>query len=237
MDFVNDCPRNLAEIAEASTRLGCLNDTYGNNQYICVPNVILTSLVEFCYDGIMGIHDKNHCVAASEKSLLGVSCISFSSGCPQDYHWSWEFYKYPACQNINTQHHCYVQDPSCPHNVPVEDNDNHDTFNPKLAIFVVIFSLISFVCMVFSVIYWRKKSSGESPKVIKRDDKRITESPKKIKRVDKRNTDRVSNSISSVESLFSKKKDNEHSDEHDCDSNVVHKEQEMTEFTFSYENS
>lgn len=59
MFFVDNCPTNQAEIAEASKRLECKNDTYGNNQYICVPNLKISSLVEFCFDGIMGIHKKS----------------------------------------------------------------------------------------------------------------------------------------------------------------------------------
>lgn len=56
MSFVDNCPTSLAEIEVASNRLECKNDIYGNNQYICVPNLNMTSSVEFCFDGIMGIH-------------------------------------------------------------------------------------------------------------------------------------------------------------------------------------
>lgn len=55
MDFVTTCPSNLTEKILASNRLGCENDIYGNNQYICAPNEAKTSLVEICNDGIMGI--------------------------------------------------------------------------------------------------------------------------------------------------------------------------------------
>lgn len=58
MSLVNECPTNVTETAAASKRLECVNDKYGNNQYICVPNEEKTSLVEFCYDGIMGIQEK-----------------------------------------------------------------------------------------------------------------------------------------------------------------------------------
>lgn len=58
MPLVNECPRNWTETAAASKRLECVDDQYGNNQYICVPNEEKTSLVEFCYDGIMGIQEK-----------------------------------------------------------------------------------------------------------------------------------------------------------------------------------
>lgn len=58
MALVEDCPTNLHATENASKRLGCNQDIYGNNQYICVPNVEKTSLVEFCFKGIMGILDK-----------------------------------------------------------------------------------------------------------------------------------------------------------------------------------
>lgn len=58
MAFVTTCPSNLNEQILASNRLGCDNDTYGHNQYICAPNEAKTSLVEICNDGIMGIVDK-----------------------------------------------------------------------------------------------------------------------------------------------------------------------------------
>lgn len=58
MTSVDVCPFNLVEVEEASKRLGCGNDSYGNNQYMCLPNVNKTALVEFCYDGIMGLQEK-----------------------------------------------------------------------------------------------------------------------------------------------------------------------------------
>ena len=54
MTRVEACPTNLTKVIEASRKLGCKNDEYGNNQYLCLPIVDNTSLVEFCYGGIMG---------------------------------------------------------------------------------------------------------------------------------------------------------------------------------------
>lgn len=59
--FVNDCPTEPTEVVEASQRLKCDEDRYGHNQYMCVPNKEKTSLVEFCYDGIMGIQKEGRC--------------------------------------------------------------------------------------------------------------------------------------------------------------------------------
>lgn len=58
MAFVDKCPGSKEEINEASIRLKCGNDEYGNNQYLCVPNAEKTSLVEFCYSGLMGWQKK-----------------------------------------------------------------------------------------------------------------------------------------------------------------------------------
>ena len=49
---------NQTDFDEASKRLGCGNDLYGNNQYMCLPNVEKTALIEFCHDDIMGIHEE-----------------------------------------------------------------------------------------------------------------------------------------------------------------------------------
>lgn len=39
-------------------KLGCDNDKYGNSQYMCLPKKDKTSLVELCFDGVMGIRNK-----------------------------------------------------------------------------------------------------------------------------------------------------------------------------------
>lgn len=58
MARVDVCPKNLTDVIEASKKLGCGNDAYGNNQYLCLPNVNKTSLVEFCYNGTIGFQEK-----------------------------------------------------------------------------------------------------------------------------------------------------------------------------------
>lgn len=58
MTVVDRCPQNQTEASKAATRLECPTDKYGNNQYMCLPNWQKTSLVEFCYNGLMGLYDK-----------------------------------------------------------------------------------------------------------------------------------------------------------------------------------
>lgn len=59
--FVSSCPRTEDEFFKASTRLGCGNDINGHNQYICIPNEEKTSLVELCYNEVMGVREKGIC--------------------------------------------------------------------------------------------------------------------------------------------------------------------------------
>lgn len=58
MSLVKVCPKNEHDVMQASKTLGCDYDRYGNNQYMCLPNKNKTSLVEFCYQGVMGIVEK-----------------------------------------------------------------------------------------------------------------------------------------------------------------------------------
>lgn len=56
--LVTVCPKNETEVIEAATKLGCDNDKYGNSRYLCLPKKEKTSLVELCFDGVMGIQEK-----------------------------------------------------------------------------------------------------------------------------------------------------------------------------------
>lgn len=55
---VTGCPKNQSEVIIASGKLGCGQDKYGNNQYMCLPNKEKSFLVELCYDGVMGIQER-----------------------------------------------------------------------------------------------------------------------------------------------------------------------------------
>ena len=69
MARVDACPKNLTKVIEASKKLGCKNDEYGNNQYLCLPSVDKTSLVEFCYGGIMGFQKKGIFYISTARSV------------------------------------------------------------------------------------------------------------------------------------------------------------------------
>ena len=55
---VETCPKTPEDVKRASKILACGNDIFEHNQYMCLPNVEKTSLVEFCHDGIMGIQEE-----------------------------------------------------------------------------------------------------------------------------------------------------------------------------------
>lgn len=220
MSFVDNCPPNPAEIEIASKKLKCVNDIYGNNQYICVPNFNKTSLVEFCFDGVMGIHKKNHCVETDGQSLIEFNCLNFSSGCPQELHWSYEFYKHPACQNINTEHHCYASDPSCPHRVLEKDTDYRDTITPTWIIVAVIvvgvLTLVSVCFLLFQKVHKNltREPLNESQRHNKKNLGMVSDIIKSITSIP---------SITSIESFLKYKKDKGHSD-HECETYMIYED-------------
>lgn len=63
---VKVCPRSKTEFDEAAKRRSCGRDKYGNSQYMCLPNVEKSSLVEFCYEGVMGIEPQGQQIECVE---------------------------------------------------------------------------------------------------------------------------------------------------------------------------
>ncbi|XP_062616074.1 uncharacterized protein LOC134277783 [Saccostrea cucullata] len=84
---VESCPRNITAVTESSTRLGCGQDRYGNDQYICVPNFDKTGLIELCYNGIMGIIERD---PACQNINTRDRCYFAEPSCPN------------TTENINT---------------------------------------------------------------------------------------------------------------------------------------
>lgn len=159
MASINVCPKDQDKVQMAAKRLRCNKDIHGNNQYMCVPNKNKTSLVEFCYDGIMGLEDKGSCLEAlSRKAVSRHNCTSFSSGCPNDKFLKSNVFKYPECQSINTKHRCYVSDPSCP---PQKPDEQTSSLNTYVAIPVSLGAFLIITVIAAIALYWfcRRKGS------------------------------------------------------------------------------
>lgn len=69
---VNECPNNKNETIQASKRLKCGVDEYDNNQYMCLPYVNKTSLVEFCLNRSLGIHEKGQLYCKKKNISLNL---------------------------------------------------------------------------------------------------------------------------------------------------------------------
>lgn len=74
---MHTCPEDQKDVIKASQQLGCQDDSFGNNQYMCLPNEEKTSLVQFCYDGIMGIQEKGFSsILNLDNKFVYVTCLN-----------------------------------------------------------------------------------------------------------------------------------------------------------------
>lgn len=165
MALVSECPKNKMEVAKASQKLGCGVDKYGNIQYLCLPKKEKTSLVELCIYRVMGIQDEGNCLEVFEGKLIKYNCHNFSSGCPETHFYEYEFFRYPACQNINTELHCYIADPLCPAIPRKKASPNYITI-----ILTSVGSLILVAIIGIIVCYlWRRKNSKRDENNVEMD--------------------------------------------------------------------
>lgn len=156
MALVNVCPKTELDVIQASKRLGCGNDTYGNNQYMCVPNKEKTSLVEFCSQGVMGIREKGNCLELSEGEVIRHSCNQFSYGCPETNFYDYDIYKYPECQNINAEMQCYVLDRNCTVNSNTGEPEEESGQNNVIYYISILGSaLVLIVCLIIIVLCYK----------------------------------------------------------------------------------
>nr|XP_022288425.1 uncharacterized protein LOC111100634 isoform X2 [Crassostrea virginica] len=176
MPSVEKCPATLAEVNASSKLLNCGFDPYGNNRYMCLPNTEKSSLVEFCFDGLMGIQEKGNCLEEKDGRVILHSCSTFLSGCPKKPFNNYDFYKYPACLDINLQHFCYESDPSCQAlgNSGVFSNISNDD---RIIMYGLIGGLLAFVILtaviaaILSHIRW--KNAEEKYNSLKKEVGRI----------------------------------------------------------------
>nr|XP_022287361.1 uncharacterized protein LOC111100061 [Crassostrea virginica] len=153
MGEVNICPKNQTEVDVAGKKLGCGQDKYGHSQYMCIPNEEKTALVEFCYNGVMGIEFKGSCLEASEGKVISKNCSSFAFGCPDEHVYKYEFFKYPACQYIDVQHRCYKLDPLCPPEQKWNNTDwnNTDDILTGISIFLGCMAIIIIIIVLWKM--------------------------------------------------------------------------------------
>ncbi|XP_062577671.1 uncharacterized protein LOC134239510 [Saccostrea cucullata] len=172
--YVDSCPQNITEVLESSSRLGCGQDKYGNNQYLCVPNTDKTGLIELCYNGIMGLIKRGNCLETDGENLYWNNCLGFFSGCPEKEYRSNEIYQYSACQSINAQHNCYLAESSCP-NITLNTTSSNTTLDVQPTIpppetshvaeivgGLVAFLFILAVILILAVVLWRRKKSQKN---------------------------------------------------------------------------
>lgn len=155
--FTNVCPKNQIEVKLASTRLKCGEDKYGNNQYMCLPNKEKSSLVEFCFTGVLGAEEKGYCLEFFEGKIVHHSCLLFEYGCPDEEYYDIDFFKYPACQTIDIKARCYVLDPSCARKVKTEEKTASNDSKYVLYILLggIVFVMVPSLCVLGWCI-WRK---------------------------------------------------------------------------------
>ncbi|XP_061188745.1 uncharacterized protein LOC133196915 [Saccostrea echinata] len=108
------CPQNKADWDLRSRHLNCSNDDTKIHRYHCVPNSQKTALLEFCYDIIRPLVQKDNCMELAQSGTLNqYYCKKFLSGCPETHYYSDESYLYPNCSRIDLYGKCYIADPSC----------------------------------------------------------------------------------------------------------------------------
>lgn len=90
MTSVTSCPKTQTEVSKAAIRLRCGTDKYNNNQYVCLPNTEKTSLVEMCYDGVMGFYEKGK----SSRKRVKIESISSTILFPH--------------MHLNLENNCYL---------------------------------------------------------------------------------------------------------------------------------
>ncbi|XP_061192256.1 uncharacterized protein LOC133200480 [Saccostrea echinata] len=99
---VGSCPVNITGQNKAASRLKCGVDKFGNSQYLCVPNFRKTAIVEYCYNGTVGLQMPGSCLVVNDEGIVDIiSCSSFSEGCTTSNFKSSNLYQYESENLIN----------------------------------------------------------------------------------------------------------------------------------------
>lgn len=148
------CPNEKDDVLSAKERLGCGTDSYGNSQYICLPNKKKTHLEELCFNGLMEMHEKGNCLEISEGKLILHNCSNFRWGCPTNHFRSNEILNYPACHTINKKLNCYTLDPNCQSSA--ESAPNKDTFDENTMMLVALVAIGIVLIIIALVMLWKR---------------------------------------------------------------------------------
>lgn len=103
------CPQNKTEWLERSFVLNCTD----RNGYMCLPNEMLTELVEFCYTQNVGAIPRGICLFldTSSSAVNAYHCHTFSYGCPSYQYFSSAIYEHQSC--ISIAEGCFLADQYC----------------------------------------------------------------------------------------------------------------------------
>ncbi|XP_048743278.2 ankyrin-3-like isoform X2 [Ostrea edulis] len=137
---VSNCPMSKDAWEKASIRLNCTQQ----HGYHCVPDKYFTSLIEFCYpQGYRLPFERGNCLELAADGILNhVPCNKFDSGCPEQFYFSNEIYKYPKCLSINTNFRCFDADVPCILSKNAESTTSNSVYNTSSQISTTIMNRI-----------------------------------------------------------------------------------------------
>ncbi|XP_055999265.1 alpha-latroinsectotoxin-Lt1a-like [Ostrea edulis] len=141
---VSNCPMSKEAWEKASLRLNCTQQ----HGYHCVPDKYFTSLIEFCYPhGYRLPFEKGNCLELAADGILNhVACDKFDSGCPEQFYFSNEIYKYPKCLSINTNFRCFDADVPCILSKIPESTTSNNVHNTSTQISTTLMTRIKNNC-------------------------------------------------------------------------------------------
>lgn len=121
------CPKNKAEWLERSFGLNCTDQ----NGYMCLPNEMITVLVEFCYTKKVQAIPEGVCLILSKRSFAvdAHECHHFAYGCPSDPYFSNQIYKHQSCVSIVEG--CFLADPNCKRTVIANRKTTASTYDTE----------------------------------------------------------------------------------------------------------
>lgn len=121
------CPENKAEWLERSFGLNCTDQ----NGYMCIPNEMVTVLLEFCYTKKVEAIPEGLCLILNKRSsaVNAYRCQHFSYGCPSYPYLSNGIYEHQSCVSI--MEGCFLADPYCERTVTANRKNATSQYNTE----------------------------------------------------------------------------------------------------------